>query len=316
MDGYIVAVYFCFYNMYKIVIIAGPTAIGKTEYAIRLAEDLNGEIISADSMQIYKYMDIGSAKPTAEERARAKHWMVDEIDPRDAFNVASYQSLAKSYIKDVHDRGKLPIVCGGTGLYINSLLYDMDFSAPEGDESYRDELIKKYETPEKLFERLTELDPLAAKPEDMNNVKRISRYIERLEKGETRLAQFSEMQKPSKDYEVIFTGLYMDRDRLYERINLRVDKLIERGLAYEVDSLMEMGFTADDVAMKGIGYKELMEGLPLNEAIYNIKINTRHYAKRQIIWLRRYKDTIKFFDTETEGYEALKAYVKSRLEDE
>lgn len=299
--------------MYKIVILAGPTAIGKTEYAIRLAEDLNGEIISADSMQIYKYMDIGSAKPTTDEQARAKHWLIDEIDPRTPFNVASYQELAKKYIEDVRSRGKLPIVCGGTGLYINSLLYDMDFSAPTGDEKYREELLKKYETPEKLFERLLELDPQAAKPEDMNNVKRIARYVERLEKGEEKLAQFSDMLKPAKEYEPIFVGLTMDRAKLYDRINQRVDKLIAAGLVDEVNSLIKMGFTSDDVAMKGIGYKELMEGLPLDEAIYNIKINTRHYAKRQIIWLRRYKDEIRFFDTETEGYDALLAYVKERL---
>lgn len=298
--------------MYKVLFIAGPTAVGKTEYAIRLANDLNGEIVSADSMQIYKYMDIGSAKPTAEEQARAKHWLIDEIDPRNPFNVSDYQKLAKKYIEDIHSRGKLPIVCGGTGLYFNSLLYDMDFSAPEGDDSYRQELIKKYETPEKLFARLRELDPEAGDESDMNNVKRIARYVERLEKGEGKLAEFSEMLKPSKDFDPILAVLTMDREKLYDRINLRVDKLIEMGLVDEVNHLIEMGFTSDDIAMKGIGYKELMEGLPLNDAIYKIKINTRHYAKRQLTWFKRYKDAT-WFDVNLDGYEALLNWVRAKL---
>ena len=299
--------------MFKVVFIAGPTAVGKTEYAIRLANDLNGEIISADSMQLYKYLDIGSAKPTEEERRRAQHWLIDEIDPRQAFNVSEYQKLAKNYIADVHSRGKLPIVCGGTGLYINSLLYDMDFSAPEGDEEYRKALIEKYDTPQKLYDYLLSLDPDAAPLEDMNNVKRIARYVERLEKGEEKLAKFSEMNAASKEYDPIFIALSMDREILYERINKRVDKLIEMGLVDEVKNLQAMGFTPDDVSMKGIGYKELMEDLPLDEAIEKIKINTRHYAKRQIIWLRRYNESLKWFDVNNNSYEEILAWIKEKL---
>ncbi len=299
--------------MFKVVFLAGPTAVGKTEYAIRLAEDLNGEIISADSMQIYRYMDIGSAKPTADERRRVKHWLVDEIDPKSPFNVSSYQQLAKKYINDVHMRAKLPIVCGGTGLYFNSLLYEMDFAAPEGDEGYRKKLLEKYDTPEKLFERLRSLDSSAAKEDDKNNLKRIARYIERLEKGEARLAGFADIKRKNKDYEPLFICLCMDRKKLYERINRRVDMMMAAGLPDEVKKLREMGFKPSDIAMKGIGYKELMEGRPQDEAAEEIKKATRHYAKRQIIWFRRYGDDIKYFDVDTDGYDKVLAWVKEKL---
>ena len=299
--------------MFKVLFIAGPTATGKTEYAIKLAQDLNGEIVSADSMQIYKYMDIGSAKPTKEEQAMAKHWLIDEIDPRNPFNVSDYQKLAKKYIYDIKERGKLPIVCGGTGLYLNSLIYDMDFSAPEGDSSYRDELIAKYQTPDKLFSRLRELDPNAGNEEDKNNLKRIARYIERLEKGEKTLAEFSETNKPSLEFSPIICVLNRNREELYNRIDQRVDLLVKAGLVDEVNNLIAMGFTKNDIAMKGIGYKELMDELPLDEAINKIKLNTRHYAKRQITWFKQYKEKGRWFDLGQDSYEAILKYIKEQL---
>ena len=299
--------------MTKVLFVAGPTAAGKTEYAIKLANDLNGEIISADSMQIYKYMDIGSAKPTKEEQAMAKHWLIDEIDPRSPFNVADYKKLATKYIRDIASRGKLPIVCGGTGLYFNSLIYDMDFSAPEGDDSYRQALIEKYKTPEALFNRLRELDPDASTESDMNNMKRIARYVERLEKGEEKLSEFADMNKLNPEFDSTLIVLSRDRDVLYQRIDKRVDLLIEMGLVDEVKRLEEMGFTKDDIAMKGIGYKELMEGLQLEDAIYKIKLNTRHYAKRQITWFKRYKELAKWFDLEKDSYSDVLSYVKEVL---
>ena len=300
--------------MNKVIFVAGPTAAGKTEYAIKLANDLNGEIVSADSMQIYKYMDIGSAKPTKEEQAMAKHWLIDEIDPRNPFNVSDYQKLAKKYIYDIISRGKQPIVCGGTGLYLNSLIYDMDFSAPEGDLAYRDALIAKYQTPERLFARLRELDPDAGNEADMNNMKRISRYIERLEKGEDNLANFANMNKPSSEFTPIVCILNRNREVLYSRIDQRVDKLIDAGLLDEVNKLMSMGFTKDDIAMKGIGYKELMDNLPIDQAIEKIKLNTRHYAKRQITWFKRYGDLAKWFDLEEDSYDNLLKYIKNKLD--
>lgn len=295
------------------MLLAGPTAVGKTEYAIRLAEDLNGEIVSADSMQIYKYMDIASAKPSPEERKRAKHWLVDEIDPKTPFNVSAYQELAKKYINDIHGRGKLPIVCGGTGLYFNALLYDMDFSAPAGDEEYRRKILERYDSPDKLYARLAELDPEAAREEDKNNLKRMARYIERLEKGEGRLAKFTDIRVPSSEYEPIFICLSMDREKLYNKIDMRVDMMMRQGLTEEVERLQSMGFNASDVAMKGIGYKELMEGLALDEATEKIKRSTRRYAKRQLIWFRRYKDAVKWFDVDKDGYDRVLQWVKEKL---
>ena len=280
--------------MIKTVFIAGPTGIGKTEYAINYALEHNGEIISADSMQLYKYMDIGSAKPTPEERAKVKHYLVDEIDPRDSFSVYEYKKLAMKYIKEVAEKGKLPIICGGTGLYINSLVYDMDFSAPEGDQEYRDKIWKEAnEDPDKLYERLKELDPNAAKSIHPNNIKRVLRAVERLEKGEDSLSEFKDIETPSKELDCEIYVLSMDRERLYDRINKRVDILYEKGLTDEVKKLMDMGFTSEDVAMKGIGYKEIIDavnlGLSPESASDVIKQNSRHYAKRQITWFKRYK---------------------------
>ncbi len=280
--------------MIKTVFIVGPTGIGKTSYAIDYALEHNGEIISADSMQIYKYLDIGSAKPTPEERAKVKHYLVDEIDPKDSFSVYDYKSLAMKYIKEVAEKGKLPIVCGGTGLYVNALVYDMDFSAPEGDQNYRDTIWDKYDKdPLLLYERLKELDPKATENIHPNNVKRVLRAIERLEKGEGSLAQFKASDIPSKDLECEIKVLSMDRDRLYERINNRVDLLYDMGLENEVKKLISMGFTSDDVSMKGIGYKEIIDALNAGEDAQSvkdlIKQNSRHYAKRQITWFKRYK---------------------------
>ena len=280
--------------MIRTVFVVGPTASGKTEYAVRLAEDIGGEIVSADSMQIYKYMDIGSAKPSPEELARAKHWLIGEIDPRTPFNVSDYQKLALEYIQDIADRGKTPIVCGGTGLYVNSLIYRMDFEAPEGDEEYRQRILAEEDAdPVKLHKRLETLDPAAAEAIHPNNVKRTLRAIERLEKGEPRLAEFSKATEPSDMIDPVMLGIDLPRDVLYDRINRRVDMLFERGLEQEVRALMDMGFTSADVAMKGIGYKEIIDvlsqGKEAIEAADTIKTNTRHYARRQLIWFRRYK---------------------------
>ncbi len=308
------------------VFICGPTAVGKTEYAIRLAQELNGEIVSADSMQIYKYMDIGSAKPTEEERAMARHWLVDEIDPRTPFNVFEYQRLARGYIKDIASRGKLPIVSGGTGLYISSLVYDMDFSAPEGDDSWRQKAWDEAgHSPERLWKRLYSLDKAAAGEIHQNNVKRVLRAIERLEKGEEKLASFDEMRKPSEDISPVLISLDRDRAELYSRIDLRVDKLYEAGLAEEVRRLMDMGFTEADVAMKGIGYKEIIHalslGLPAESAAEEIKRNSRRYAKRQLTWLRhQYPDmewvSLKGFSFNEEAYKTILDIIHRSLNQE
>ena len=284
----------------QIIIIAGPTAVGKTEYAIETAKAINGEIVSADSMQLYKYMDIGSAKPTAEELSQVKHYLVDEIDPREKFSVAQYQKLAKAAIREIFDKGRVPVISGGTGLYINSLMYEMDFAAPPSDEAFRKELedtaLKKGR--DYLHSKLAELDPDAAARIHPNNVKKVIRAIEAAQNG-NKIKDFNNAQIPAADYDVLLAGLTRDRAELYERINRRVDILIERGLVSEVSSLMQMGLGYDDISMKGIGYKEIIGSLEgkytIEEAIELIKKNTRHYAKRQLTWLRRY-DNIKWFN--------------------
>ena len=279
--------------MIRTYFVVGPTASGKTEYAIRLAEDTGGEIVSADSMQIYKYMDIGSAKPSADELARVKHHLIGEIDPKQPFNVSDYQKLALECIRRIASEGKVPVVCGGTGLYINSLVYKMDFSAPEGDDAFRQRIFREEGgDTERLHERLRRLDPDAAEAIHPNNVKRVLRAIERLEKGEGKLTEFAAATEPSDVIEPVMLGMDVERSVLYDRINRRVDLMLQNGLAEEVKSLMDMGFTSSDVAMKGIGYKEIIDAVNRGEApesaAETIKLNTRHYARRQMIWLRRY----------------------------
>lgn len=285
----------------KIVIICGPTAVGKTEYAIRIAQAFDGEIVSADSMQLYKYMDIGSAKPDEKELKEAVHHLVDVIDPREDFTVARYQKMALEAIDDISARGKLPVIAGGTGLYINSIIYDMDFAAPpEEDAALRDELYKtaEEEGPEKLHQMLRELDPAAAERIHPNNVKKVVRAIEGAKLGKP-VKDFSKDLKRRDDIDPIMICLTRDRQQLYDRINRRVDLLVEKGLVQEVEGLMRMGLDENNISMKGIGYKEIIDYLEnrcsLEEALDTVKKNTRHYAKRQLTWFRKYKD-MKWFD--------------------
>ncbi|MBR0457541.1 MAG: tRNA (adenosine(37)-N6)-dimethylallyltransferase MiaA [Firmicutes bacterium] len=285
----------------RILVIAGPTAVGKTEYAIAAAKEFNGEIVSCDSMQLYQYMDIGSAKPTETEQLQAVHHLIDFLDPREPFSVARYQQLARAAIDDILARGRLPIISGGTGLYLNSILYDMDFAGSGEDSELRDQLRKTVDSegPEALHEMLRELDSEAAERIHPNNVKKVIRAIERLKAGEGEVRPFGGGIHVNESYNPLLVCLTRDREELYDRINRRVDALIEAGLVDEVRSLMAMGLTADDISMKGIGYKEIINHLngetTLADAVDIIKKNTRHYAKRQLTWFRRY-DTINLFD--------------------
>lgn len=284
----------------QIIIIAGPTAVGKTEYAIETAKAINGEIVSADSMQLYKYMDIGSAKPSKSELAQVKHYLVDQIDPREKFSVAKYQRLAKAAIEEIFAKGKVPVISGGTGLYINSLMYEMDFAAGPADDLLRKQLeqLASEKGREYLHTELAKLDPEAAARIHPNNTQKIIRAIEAAQNG-NKVKSFDNASVPTADYDVLLAGLTRDRAELYDRINTRVDMLVSQGLADEVASLMQMGLGYDDISMKGIGYKEIIgfyDGrYSLDEAIELIKKNTRHYAKRQLTWLRRY-DNIKWFN--------------------
>ena len=279
----------------EIIVICGPTAVGKTKYAIETALHMDGEVVSCDSKQLYKYMDIGSAKPTAEERRRVKHYLVDEIEPTEAFSAARYQKLAKGAIEEIFAKGKTPVIAGGTGLYLSALLYDMDFSAPPGDTAFRDSLYKEAETygPAWLHKKLEEADPEAAKRIHPNNIKKVVRAIEAASLGE-KVKDFASDLKLTSDYSARLIGLARDRQQLYDRINQRVDLLMEQGLCDEVKGLMERGLTESDISMKGIGYKEIigyLEGrYDLAEAVDLVQKNTRHYATRQLTWFKRDKD--------------------------
>ncbi|MGI6765618.1 MAG: tRNA (adenosine(37)-N6)-dimethylallyltransferase MiaA [Lentihominibacter sp.] len=287
--------------MSEIVVIAGPTAVGKTAYAIEIAKAFNGEVVSCDSMQLYKYMDIGSAKPDHEELSQVVHHMVDIIDPREDFSVAAYEKLAREAIRDIFSRDKTPVISGGTGLYLNSLLYDMDFTDGDISSDYRQELegLRDSKGSEYLHELLYEKDPEAAARIHPNNTKKVIRALERIHEGEVSVRPFDSVQMETAEYQAVLIGLTRNREELYARINERVDALISRGLIDEVKGLMEMGLDASDISMKGIGYKEIIEYLTgetdINTAIDNIKKNTRHYAKRQLTWFRRY-DKMKWYN--------------------
>lgn len=294
--------------MRKLIAVAGPTAVGKTKYAIETAKAFNGEIVSCDSMQLYKYMNIGSAKPTPEEQAEVKHWLVDEIDPKEPFSVARYAQMAKAAIEDIFSRGKTPVIEGGTGLYLNSLLYEMDFSGASVDTELRDTLLNEAELfgPEYIYNKLKEADPKAAERIHPNNVKKVIRALEGAISGKN-IVDFKNCQEKCKDYDTILIGLTRNRPELYDRINQRVDIMIEEGLFHEVEELLEMGLDESDISMKGIGYKEIIgyfDGLyGQKEAIELIKKNSRHLAKRQLTWFRRYEDTKWFNLSEYESDE-------------
>lgn len=294
----------------KVIIVAGPTAVGKTKYSIEIARALGGEIVSADSMQIYKYMDIGSAKPTKEELSQAKHYLVDEIDPRDDFSAAEYQFLAKKYIEQIFESGKMPVISGGTGLYLNSLIYDMDFSVMPKQSDFRRKLEREAELHgvQTVHERLKALDPAAAERIHPNNLKKVIRAIEVLETTGEGIKEFSESFVPTGDYGCILIGLNRNREELYSRIDERVDQLMEAGLVKEIESLLDKGLTENNISMKGIGYKEIIAYLhgeyDLSEAVRLVKQNTRHYAKRQLTWLRRYQNMTWFNLSEYESEES------------
>lgn len=306
-----------------VIFAAGPTAVGKTKYAIEIAKAFQGEIISADSMQIYKYMDIGSAKPSKEELAAAKHHLVDEIDPGEEFSAAEYQILAKQYIEKVFGEGKTPVVSGGTGLYLNSLIYDMDFSVMPKQADFREQLQQEAELygAEHVHNRLKALDSAAAARIHPNNVKKVIRAIEVLETTGEGIREFSQSFVPTKDYRCILIGLTRDREELYRRSDERVDRLMEAGLVKEVKTLLEKGLTENSISMKGIGYKEIIAYLhgecDIAEAVRLVKRNTRHYAKRQMTWLRRFPDMIWFnlseYDREEEALFDINEAIRSRM---
>ncbi|MCM1244239.1 MAG: tRNA (adenosine(37)-N6)-dimethylallyltransferase MiaA [Roseburia sp.] len=287
-----------------LIILTGPTAVGKTAASVKLAKAVNGEIISADSMQIYRYMDIGTAKITPEEMSGIRHYLVDEITPDTPFHVYEFKKMAEDAMKKIWENGKLPVIAGGTGFYIQALLYDIDFQEEREGQAFRHELEKKAEEKgaQYLHEKLREVDPASAEAIHPNNKKRVIRALEYFhETGQPISAHNTEQRQKESPYQFLYVVLTMNRKKLYERINQRVDDMVAAGLFEEAGTLIKRGYTKDMVSMQAIGYKELFdyfEGMiSKEEAIEQIKKDTRHFAKRQLTWFRREKEVV-FVDKE------------------
>ncbi|RKM62609.1 MULTISPECIES: tRNA (adenosine(37)-N6)-dimethylallyltransferase MiaA [unclassified Butyrivibrio] len=281
----------------KLIVLTGPTAVGKSKLSIELAKRIGGEIISADSMQVYKYMDIGTDKISTEKMEGVPHHLIDILDPSENFNVFLFQKLVKEAICDISGRGKIPIIVGGTGFYIQAVLYDIDFTETDEDTSIRNELeerAKNGET-EALFNELKEIDPKSADIIHANNVKRVIRALEYYKKTGRPISEHNEEQhQRTSPYDFKYFVLTDDREVLYSRIDKRVDLMIEEGLEEEVRKLLEMNIDRSATSMQGLGYREMLGYLDgeydLERAVYLIKRNTRHFAKRQLTWFRREKD--------------------------
>lgn len=280
--------------MRKLVIISGPTAVGKSDISIKLAKRIGGEIISADSVAVYRGLDIGSAKLSADEMQGIKHYLIDCLEPTDDFDVSVFQKLANEAVDEIYSHGKIPIMVGGTAFYIQALIYGIDFTGEDHDDSYRKSLEEF--SPEQLYAMLTDVDPDYAQSVHMNNKKRV---IRALEYNHFTGDLFSRYNKEQSEKTPLFDFNYFvlddNRERLYERIDKRVDKMIQMGLVEEVRGLKAGGYTTDMVSMQGIGYKEIFSYLngecSLSQAIEDIKLGTRHFAKRQLTWFRHEKDT-------------------------
>ncbi|MBO6149707.1 MAG: tRNA (adenosine(37)-N6)-dimethylallyltransferase MiaA [Clostridium sp.] len=280
-----------------LIVIAGPTASGKTALSIDLAGRIGGEIISADSMQVYRHMDIGSAKVTPEEMQGIPHHLIDVLDPTEEFNVVVFQKLAGEAIREIESRGHIPVIVGGTGFYIQALVYDIDFTETEEDSALREELaeIARLKGPGELHRILEEADPASARAIHENNVKRMIRALEFYRQTGKRISEHNEQERGKESpWNLFYYVLTMERSLLYDRINRRVDRMMEQGLPEEVERLRQMGCRADMTSMQGLGYKEILayleHGGSLAETAERIKQNTRHFAKRQLTWFRRERD--------------------------
>ena len=283
----------------KLIVIAGPTGVGKTDISIKLAKRIGGSIVSADSMQVYKEMDIGSAKITREEMEGIEHHLIDVLEPTEDFNVCRFKDMADAAISDIYESGKIPILVGGTGFYIQSVLYDIDFDeTDEGGEIRAGlERLATDEGADSLWRRLSEVDPESADAIHPNNVKRVIRALEFFELTGKKISEHNRRERAKESpFEYRYFVLNDERSRLYERIDARVDKMIRLGLVDEVRSLKSRGVTRKMTSMQGLGYKEIfsyLEGeISLERAIYLIKRDTRHFAKRQLTWFKRERDVI------------------------
>ena len=278
----------------SLVVLTGPTAVGKTKASIGLAKVIGGEIISADSMQVYEYMDIGSAKIRPEEMQGVPHYLIDDLKPWDEFHVVRFQQMAKNAMEQIYANGHIPIVVGGTGFYIQALLYDIDFTGTAQDDTYRAELenLVKEKGAAYLHNMLRKVDPKSAEDIHANNIKRVIRALEYYHQTGQKMSRHNEEERQKESpYEFVYFVLNAPREQLYQRIDRRVDQMMSEGLVEEVKRLKEMGCTKEMVSMQGLGYKEILAYLDgeyaLDEAVYTIKRDTRHFAKRQLTWFRR-----------------------------
>ena len=291
------------------IILTGPTAVGKSALSVELAKKINGAVISADSMQVSRHMDIGSAKITPEEMQGVTHYMIDELEPDEEFHVVRFVTMAKEYLKEIYADGKIPIIAGGTGFYIQALLYDIDFTEQQCDETYRRQLedLAREHGAEYLHGILREVDPASAEAIHANNIKRVIRALEFYHLSGKKISEHNETERQKQSpYNFAYFVLTDERAKLYERIDRRVNAMIEAGLVEEVKKLKSMGCSREMVSMQGLGYKEILAyldgGCTLEEAVYIIKRETRHFAKRQLTWFKRERDVI-WLDKQAFGYD-------------
>lgn len=292
-----------------LIVLTGPTAVGKTSLSIALAKAVNGEIISADSMQVYQKMDIGSAKIRPEEMDGVKHYLVDVLDPKEDFHIVKFQQMAKTAMEKIYAKGKIPILVGGTGFYIQAVTKDIDFTQARQEDSYRKdlELLAEEKGSEYLHEMLKKVDPKSAEVIHAHNVKRVIRALEFYHQNRTPISVHNEEQKQNESpYALAYFVLNMPRELLYQRIDLRVDQMLEEGLLEEVKALQKEGCHRGMVSMQGLGYKEILAYLegeyPLEEAVRILKRDTRHFAKRQLTWFRRESEVV-WVDKDRFNYE-------------
>ena len=312
-----------------LIVLTGPTAVGKTALSIRLAKAVGGEIISADSMQVYRHMDIGSAKVTPMEMDGVPHYLIDVLEPQESFNVVTFQQMAKEALREIYSHGRIPVIAGGTGFYIQALLYDIDFKENEDSSPVRRELEALAEregerAPQVLHAMLRQADPEAAAQIHANNIKRVIRAIEYYRQTGEKISLHNQQEREKESpYNFLYYFLNTDRALLYERIDRRVDLMMEQGLVEEVKALKDMGCRRGHTSMQGLGYKEILDYLEgrcsLEEAVYRIKRDTRHFAKRQITWFKREKEVI-WIDKPSYDYdekkivEAMLSYITEGVE--
>jgi len=303
-----------------LIAIVGPTAVGKTALALRLAEELPVEVVSADSRQVYRYMDIGTAKPTAAEREQVRHHLLDVVEPDQAFTLAQYQELAYAAIADIHQRGRIPLLVGGTGLYVKAVLEGLHIPRVEPDPALREQLLAETEVSgyEALHQRLRSLDPVAAERIDARNVRRVVRALEVCYRMGRPISSLQRASPPP--YRILRIGLHMPRGLLYQRIDARVEHMLAAGLVEEVRSLVKRGYAYELPAMSGLGYRQIgmyLRGeVPLEEAVMLIKRHTRRFVRQQANWFREDDPDIAWYDASAAVFEAILAHIASFLEAE